>query len=59
MPIIVACTAYVSSEEKNKCQSIGMQGFINKPINFVDLQKVLNKHLLADKNFISNIKINS
>ena len=33
MPAIVACTAFVSEDEKQKCINEGMVGFINKPIN--------------------------
>ena len=31
-PIIVACTAYVSDEDKSKALSHGMDDFIKKPV---------------------------
>ena len=38
---IIACTAYVGTEEKNKCFDCGMKGFMNKPVIINDLKTTL------------------
>ncbi|CAK74213.1 unnamed protein product (macronuclear) [Paramecium tetraurelia] len=38
---IIACTAYTDSETKQRCYDIGMSYFLNKPVNIVELQKIL------------------
>ncbi len=40
---IVACTAFASSAEENKCKDVGMDGFVTKPIRYKDLEKYLSK----------------
>ena len=35
---IIACTAFVGNEQRNKCFDSGMRGFLNKPIIIDDLK---------------------
>lgn len=44
-PIILALTASVLIQDKRKCQEAGMNDFINKPLQFDDLEKTLKKYL--------------
>ncbi|CAD8183292.1 unnamed protein product [Paramecium octaurelia] len=38
---IIACTAYTDSDTKQQCYDIGMSYFLNKPVNVIELQKIL------------------
>ncbi|CAD8089114.1 unnamed protein product [Paramecium sonneborni] len=38
---IIACTAYTDSDTKQRCYDIGMSYFLNKPVNVIELQKIL------------------
>jgi CheY-like chemotaxis protein len=40
---IIVQTAYAMAEEKEKCFHAGCQGYISKPINRVELFKVINQ----------------
>lgn len=44
-PIILALTASVQPQDKKKCLDAGMNDFINKPMEFEDLEKALKQHL--------------
>ena len=43
LPKIVAVTASVLQEDRNRCKKMGVQYFINKPIDMNQLKKVLLK----------------
>ncbi|CAD8104975.1 unnamed protein product [Paramecium primaurelia] len=40
-PKIIACTAFTDSQTRQGCYEVGMSHFINKPVNKIDLQKLL------------------
>jgi CheY-like chemotaxis protein len=42
-PPIIALTAGVSIEDKDKCIESGMNDYISKPINIIELEIALNK----------------
>ena len=42
-PRIVALTANVSEDNRQKCLSVGMDGFISKPFSLIELQRALEK----------------
>ncbi|SON52266.1 response regulator [Vibrio tapetis] len=42
---IVALTANVLAEEKNRCFESGMDGFVSKPVNFSKLSHTLRSHI--------------
>lgn len=44
---IIALTAGILKEEKQKCLDLGMEGYISKPINPFDLQQVILECLAA------------
>ena len=41
---IVAVTAYALKEEQKKCEEVGMNGFVAKPIDFGELIDVILEH---------------
>lgn len=41
---IIACTAYAMINDKTKCLSAGMDEYISKPINFNELNKIIDKY---------------
>ena len=43
LPKIIAVTASVLQEEKEKCKKMGVKYFVTKPINMPDLQKVMHQ----------------
>jgi CheY-like chemotaxis protein len=43
LPKIVAVTASVLQEDRDRCKKMGVQYFINKPINMLQLKNVLLK----------------
>lgn len=43
--VIIALTADGTSTAKNKCQSVGMDGFLLKPLDTGKLQKILDRYL--------------
>lgn len=43
LPKIIAVTASVLQEEKEKCKKMGVKYFVTKPINMTDLQKVMHQ----------------
>jgi PAS domain S-box-containing protein len=45
-PRIIAMTANAMPEDRDKCLAAGMDDYIAKPINFVQLQAVLERHAL-------------
>ena len=46
MPV-VAMTAYVMDAEKEKCRAAGMNDYLAKPLDEVELKKILQKYLAA------------
>lgn len=44
-PIIIAMTANVFKEDKEKCYAVGMDDFLGKPVKMSDISEVLIKHL--------------
>jgi signal transduction histidine kinase/CheY-like chemotaxis protein len=42
-PLIVAMTAFVSSEERSRCLQLGMKGFLSKPLILGELQTTLDR----------------
>ena len=46
---IIAMTAHALPEYKQKCQNVGMEHFLSKPINFYDLDSLLKKILFKTK----------
>ncbi len=42
-PVIIALTANVLPEDKEKCIDAGMQGFLPKPVKLDDIKDILNK----------------
>ncbi len=38
---IIAVTAFTGEEQKRKCTEVGMDGFINKPVDFRKLEQFL------------------
>ena len=49
---IIAMTACVMKEDRERCKRAGMDAYMAKPINRVELYMLLKK-LIADKNNIS------
>ncbi len=43
-PVIIALTANVLQEDKDKCLASGMDSFVSKPIKLNDLAEVIEKH---------------
>ncbi len=43
--VIIALTADATSNAENKCQSVGMDGFLLKPLDTGKLQKILDSYL--------------
>jgi PAS domain S-box-containing protein len=48
-PRIIAMTANAMPEDRDKCLAAGMDDYIAKPINFLQLQAVLERHALERK----------
>ncbi len=46
--VIIALTAGILAEEKEKCIESGMDDYVSKPINPDDLQKVLRHWILNE-----------
>jgi CheY-like chemotaxis protein len=46
--VIIALTAGILAEEKEKCMESGMDDYVSKPINPDDLQKVLRHWILNE-----------
>lgn len=42
---IIAVTAYAMSDDKNKFQDMGFDGYISKPIDHVSFTEVVDQHL--------------
>lgn len=42
---VVAMTAYVMDTEKEKCKAAGMNGYLAKPLDEIELKKILRKYL--------------
>ena len=42
---ILACSAFESSNDIQKCLSAGMLEFLKKPINFIKIKEVVKKYL--------------
>jgi len=42
--IIIGCSGYTESSEKDKCLSVGMKDYLSKPIDNMELEKVLNSY---------------
>lgn len=46
-PIIIACSAHTGPEIVEKCHTVGMDDFLEKPINRVKLQSILSKYYVV------------
>jgi CheY-like chemotaxis protein len=44
IPVIIAVTASASQDDIDHCTTLGMSGFISKPIKIKSIQKVLEQH---------------
>jgi PAS domain S-box-containing protein len=55
-PKIIALTANVTEEDKQKCLKAGMNGFLGKPIRVEELQRCLDYwiHVIEKETFIGN-----
>jgi CheY-like chemotaxis protein len=42
-PVIIACSSHRESEEHERCEHAGMNGFIEKPISRARLQEVIRR----------------
>jgi signal transduction histidine kinase len=42
---IIACTAFATKEEQDKCLSSGMTDFVHKPVNIDELDRIIKKNL--------------
>ncbi|RUM34604.1 MAG: hypothetical protein DSY50_06205 [Desulfobulbus sp.] len=47
--VIIALTADATSTAENRCQAVGMDGFLLKPLNTSELQRALDVHLQSFK----------
>ncbi|PCI30484.1 MAG: hypothetical protein COB67_01500 [SAR324 cluster bacterium] len=47
---IIAMSAGTSEEEKQRCQEVGMNGFVNKPINLKQIQSVIQEFIQIQEN---------
>ena len=57
---VVAMTAYVMDAEKEKCISAGMDGYLSKPLDEVELKNILLKYLVEFvKPVMQEIKIHT
>ena len=41
---IIACTAFNGKDEIESCFKVGMQHFINKPVEFCEIKEIINKY---------------
>ena len=47
---IIAMTAHVMAGDRDKCLNVGMNDYLEKPVNGNKMQKMLQKWLVADRN---------
>lgn len=57
--VVVACSGYTEDSEKTKCALIGMEEYLEKPLNNACLGKILDKYLwlidiTSSKNYLFN-----
>ena len=43
-PIIVALTAHVSNDDRDRCLKSGLDDFLKKPASYHDFQELLSKY---------------
>lgn len=55
---IIALSAGVTKEEREKCFSVGMNGFLSKPIQKNELENILIEHLNLNKNELTSVNEN-
>jgi two-component system, cell cycle response regulator DivK len=46
MPVVIAHSAYVEEEHKDKCFAAGCTDYMSKPVHFDKLKEILLKHLI-------------
>lgn len=50
---VVAFTAHVSKETRQRCREVGMNGFLEKPVSKAALEEILDQWLSAERSVVS------